>query len=134
MSRISSIALLLGAVAVTPATAQEPAHAQTHRATEQQMERTQEMSRLMERMHATNEWMMQHRAHEHFQQLGRHMEATGDRLRTMLQQCDQARATLDPDRDRDRLRDMDRLQDRLHEMQRELDHAHEALRKALSQP
>jgi hypothetical protein len=52
----------------------------------------------------------------------------------MLQQCDQARAALDPQRDRDRLKEMDRIQERLHDMQRELDRAHDALRKTIGQP
>jgi hypothetical protein len=52
----------------------------------------------------------------------------------MLQQCDQARTTLDDRRDRDRLADMDRLRDRLHDMQQELDRAHDALRKTIGQP
>jgi hypothetical protein len=96
-----SMALAIGAVLVAaPVLAQEHAQPQQgNRATEQQMERMQEMSRLMERIHVTNERMTQHRTHEQFHRLGQPMEATGERLRTMLQQCDQARATLDPARD-----------------------------------
>jgi hypothetical protein len=132
MTRIITMALAIGAATAAPVVAQERAHAQ--QGTEQHMDRMHELSQLMERMHATNEWMTQHRVHEQFHRLGRDMEATGERLRTMLQQCDQARATLNPDRDRDRLHEMDRVRDRLHDMQRELDRAHEALRKAIGQP
>jgi hypothetical protein len=138
----SALVLLLAAVAGTaPVVAQETGRPQqgpqqAQRATEQQMQqqtRMQEMDRLMERMRATNEWMTQHRTHEHFRQLGAEMTQTGDRIRQMLQRCDQARATLNPQQDRDRLRDMDRLQDRLHDIQRDMDRAHDQLRKTIGQ-
>lgn len=139
----SVLALLFAAaVGSVPVLAQETGHQQQGQkppphATEQQMQqqgRMQEMERLMDRMHATNEWMAQHRTHEHFRQLGAEMTQTGDRIRQMLQQCDQARATLDPERDRERLHDMDRLRDRLHDMERDLDRAHDELRKTIGQP
>ena len=138
MSRGIIMALLLGVTAMAgPALAQETGRTQrqAQQAAEQQMQsRMQDMERLMERMHATNQWMAQQRTHEHFRQLGEQMEGTGDRIRRMLQQCDQARATLDARRDRDRLAEMDRLRDRLHDMQQELDRAHDALRKTIGQP
>ena len=139
MSRSIRMVLLIAVCVTGPALAQETGRTQqqAQRATEQQMQqqsRMQEMDRLMERMHATNQWMTHQRSHEHFRQLGEQMAGTGDRIRQMLQQCSEARAALDPQRDRDRLKEMDRLQDRLHDMQRELDRAHDALRKTIGQP
>jgi uncharacterized protein Yka (UPF0111/DUF47 family) len=78
--------------------------------------------------------MDQQHTRNNFQEMGRHMAETGDRIRQMQHQLDQARGAADSDRDRDRIQDMDQLQDRLHDMERDLDRAHDALRKTIGQP
>ena len=132
-------ALLVGlAIAGAPVAAQQPGRqghgpppqTQGYQQMERQQEMLREMDRLMARIQETNQWMNQHRTQEHYQELGRHMAQTGERIRDMLHRTEQL-YTPELDRDRDRIRDVDQLRDRLHDMERDLDRAHDALQKAI---